>query len=112
MQFVEFREIIKKRASIDEEWYTEIEKCWEEMTNVFSVDIRKTILFLDVCTADEFSLLSEIFDNIAKKTHSKDFIAALRKTADKYPEETNRYNILDFIVSAECIVDCEQASKS
>ena len=26
MQFVEFREIIKTRASIDEEWYIEIEK--------------------------------------------------------------------------------------
>lgn len=30
MQFVEFREIIKKRASIDDEWYTEIEKYWKK----------------------------------------------------------------------------------
>lgn len=108
MQFVEFREIIKKRTSIDDEWYTEIEKCWEEMTNIFSADIDKTIQFLDICTADEFSWLSEIIENVAKRNKSKDFIAALRKTADKYPEETQQYNIVDFIESAECIVDSEQ----
>lgn len=108
MQFVEFREIIKKRTSIDDEWYTEIEKCWEEMTNIFSADIDKTIQFLDICTADEFSWLSEIIENVAKRSKSKDFIAALQKTADKYPEETQQYNIGDFIESAECIVDSEQ----
>ena len=104
MQFVEFREIIKKRSSIEEEWYTEIEKCWEEMTELFSADVNKTIQFLDVCTADEFSWLSEIVEDVAKRTHSKEFVAALRKTADEYPEETKQYNIVDFIESAECIV--------
>ena len=108
MQFVEFREIIKKRASIDDEWYTEIEKYWEKMTELFSKDINKTIQFLDVCTADEFSWLSEIVEDIAKRSHSKEFVAALRKTADKYPEETKEYNIVDFIESAECIVSEEQ----
>ncbi len=46
MQFAEFREIINKRASIEEEWYSEIEKCWKEMVNIFSTDISKTIFFL------------------------------------------------------------------
>lgn len=96
MQFNEFHEIINKRASIDDEWFTEVEKCWNDMTRIFTEDINKTILFLDVCTADEFSWLSEIFDDIAKETHSKDFIRALRKTADKYPYETQNtiYSIL------------------
>ena len=71
MQFVEFREIIKKRASIEDEWYTEIEKCWEEMTELFSKDINKTIQFLDICTADEFSWLSEIIEDIAKRLVSE-----------------------------------------
>lgn len=105
MQFVEFRNIIKKRASIDNEWYTEIEKCWKEMTDIFSADIRETIQFFDACTADEFVLMSEVVEDIAQRTHSKEFVIALRKTADKYPEETKQYNIVDFIESAECIVD-------
>lgn len=108
MQFVEFRKIIEKRASIDDEWYSEIEKCWEEMTALFSADVRKTIQFLAICTADEFVLMSEVIEDIAKKTHSKDFISALRRTADKYPEETSQYNIVDFIESAEYIVDQDQ----
>ena len=108
MQFVEYREIIQRRAAIEEEWYTEIEKCWEEMSALFSADISKTIQFLDICTADEFSWLSEIVEAIAKRTHSKEFVAALRKTADKFPEETKQYNIVDFIESAECIVSEEQ----
>ena len=105
MQFAEFHAILKKRSAIEEEWYTEIEKCWEEMTNIFSQDINKTILFLEICRADEFSLLSEVFEDIAQNTHSRDFIAALRKTAKKYPAETQHYNIVDFIESAECIVN-------
>lgn len=108
MQFDEFRRIIKTRASIDDEWYTEIEKCWKEMTDLFSADIRKTIQFLAICTADDFVWMSEIVEDIAKRTHSKDFVDALRKTADKYPEETKQYNVVDFIESAECIVDKDQ----
>ena len=107
MQFVEFREIIQKRATIEDEWYTEVEKCWEEMTDIFSADITKTIQFLNVCSADEFSWLSEVFENIAKKTHSYDFIIALRKTADKYPKETKLYSIIDFIDSAESMISSE-----
>lgn len=102
MQFDDFKAVIQKRASIDDENYFEVEKCWKEMILAFSEDIDKTVLFLDFCTADEFSWLSEIFEGIALKTHSKEFIAALRKTAEKYPEETKQYNIYDFIESAEC----------
>ena len=99
-----FKEMINKRMSIDDENSKEVEKCWIEMTDVFSADIDKTIAFLNGCTADEFSWLSEIFDSIAEKTHSNEFVLALYKTADKYPEETKKYNILDFIKSAECII--------
>ena len=83
MQFVEFREIIRKRATIEDEWYTEVEKCWNEMADLFTADIEKTILFLDVCTGDEFSWMSEVFEEVSKRVLSRDFIAALRRTAMK-----------------------------
>lgn len=105
MMTEKFREAIKKRAGIDEESYMEIEKCWEEMVDIFSSDINKTILFINDCTEDEFSWLSEIFDRIAEKTHSKEFILTLYRVAEKYPEETAKYNIIDFIKSAECFVE-------
>ncbi len=105
MKFEKFQNIIKKRADIDEEAYIEIEKCWEEMIDIFSSDINQTILFIKNCTEDEFSWLSEIFDRIAEKTHSKEFILTLYRVAEKYPKETEKYNILDFIKSAECFVE-------
>lgn len=104
MNFDNFHAIIQKRALIDDELYTEIDKCCDEMTAVFSNNIEGTILFLDICTGDEFVWLSEVFDSIASKTRSKDFILAIKKTAEKYPAETREYNIVSFIKSAECIV--------
>lgn len=40
-----FKEMINKRMSIDDENSKEVEKCWIEMTDVFSADIDKTIAF-------------------------------------------------------------------
>lgn len=76
-----FKEVIAKRKNIDDEDYISIEKCWDEMTDVFSADINQTVAFMDECTADEFSWLSEIFDLIAKRTHRQKFILSLYKTA-------------------------------
>ncbi len=36
-----------------------MEKPWEKMTDVFSVDIEKMILFLDECSTDEFSWIQK-----------------------------------------------------
>lgn len=105
----EIRDAIRNRASTDDEWSYGVEQCWNKEIDILSRDINATIDFLEHdCTAEEFSWLSEIFDDIAKNTHSKDFISALRRTAEKYPEETMKYHIHDFIDSAECIVDSQQ----
>lgn len=101
MNFNDFKEIIQKRAKINSEWYTEIEKIWGEMISLFSNDIEKTILFIKTdCTADEFVWLSEIFEEIAEKTKSKEFIDCLYETARKFPDETKQYNIISFIDDA------------
>ncbi len=61
MQFTELHEIIEERSKIDNDWEWGVEKPWEKMTDVFSVDIEKMILFLDECSTDEFSWIREIF---------------------------------------------------
>ena len=101
MIFNDYKEIIQKRAEIDPEWHTEIEKIWSKMIVLFSEDISNTILFLKTeCTGDEFVWLSEIFEEIAEKTQSKEFINCLYETAQKFPDETNKYNIISFIDDA------------
>lgn len=101
MNFNDYKEIIQKRSEIHSEWYTEIEKTWDEMIALFSKDIEKTILFIKTeCTGDEFVWLSEIFEEIAEQTQSKCFINCLYETAKKFPKETEQYNIISFIDDA------------
>ena len=97
--------IIEERESVDS-WDYGIEQCHKKLIALITEDIDKSIDFLDNdCTADQFSWLSEVFDEIAEITKSQAFIEALKRLAIKYPEETKEYNIESFIESAECIVE-------
>lgn len=65
---------------------------------LFSRNFQETIDFLDSdCTAEQLVWLSEVFDEISAKLQSWDFIDALNRCADKYPEECKVYNIKECI---------------
>lgn len=69
---------------------------------LFIYNMNETIEFIEnECTAEQFSWLSEIFDDIARASNSKAFIKAFRRTARKYPQTTEMYNIEHFINCAE-----------
>lgn len=98
--------IIEEREAIDDEWDYGIEQCHKKLIALFTENINESIKFLDnYCTADQFSWLSEVFDEIAEITQSHAFIDALKRLAVKYPDETKEYNILSFIESAECMIN-------
>ena len=97
---------------------TEDELPWDDMKSIkatiqlFTANLQDTIDFLDNdCTADQFSWMSEVFDEISEKLQSWNFIDALRRTAAKYPEETEKYNINSFIDSAEGMLSAEVYAK-
>lgn len=97
--------IIEEREATDDEWEYGVEQCHKKLISLLSEKIDETITFLDNdCTADQFSWISEVFDEIADITQSHAFIDALKRLATKYPEETKEYNILSFIESAECMI--------
>lgn len=90
--------LIKERESIHPEDYITIEKFWEKASTEFAKDIKALIEFmLNECTADEFSWILEFSEEIVEKTQSKEFIDCLYKVAEKYPEETKKYNIIENI---------------
>ena len=65
---------------------------------LFARNIQDTIGFLDNdCTAEQLVWLSEVFEEISAKLQSWDFIDALGRCADKYPEECKVYNIKECI---------------
>lgn len=75
---------------------------WDHVSSFASGHISETIDFVkNECSADEFSTLSEIFDDITQKAKSKEFIEVLRETAKKFPEECEKYYIIGVIDDAE-----------
>ena len=100
----EIRASITKRAATDDEWDYGVKQCWEEEIEILSRNIDDTIAFLENdCTADEFSWLSEVFDDVAEKTQSRAFVDCLYKVAKKFPDECKKYHIdrvLEFAESA------------
>ena len=87
-------------------WDYGIDQNHNKLIALLTEDINKSIDFLENdCTADQFSWISEVFDEIAEITQSHAFIEALKKLSVKYPEETKKYNILSFIESAEGAIE-------
>lgn len=77
-------------------------KAGKKYFQLYSESLDGIVDFIeDNCTADEFSLLSEIYDEIIDVFPSKRIITALRKTASKYPDEVKKYNLNYCIDEAE-----------
>ena len=69
---------------------------------LFTRSLHETVQFLDnECTADQLSWMSEVFEEISAKLQSWEFIDALKRAADRFPEECKKYSIRDFIAYAE-----------
>lgn len=88
------RKAIANRAATDDEWDYGVQQSWKEILSIISESLDDTVSFIENdCTADEFSWLSEIYDEIIDVFPSKRIITALRKTASKYPDEVEKYNL-------------------
>ena len=106
MNIVKFREIIKERVRIANECYNEwdygIEQCWKQEINLLTDDIPSTIDFLiNECTADEYSWISEVIDDVAEQTGSREFVMCYKNLMEKFPEECKKYNIAGSVQFAE-----------
>jgi hypothetical protein len=98
----EIKAAIKKRAETNDEWVFGVEQCWKEEIEILSRNMQETIDFLkNDCSADEFTWLSEVFEDVSEKTQSKEFIDTLHFLAKKFPEESAKYNIPEMIAFAE-----------
>ncbi len=94
----------------DDEWAYPIQLCQAQLTELLSRDIAETIRFLNEdCTEEEYAWISEVFDDVAKETKSKDFVRTLYKVAKKYPRETKENHIMIFIEDARKEVGLDKA---
>lgn len=77
--------IISKRESKDINDYYGINECWNEMIESLSDNINETIAYLNDCSEKEIYYISEVFEDIAEQTNSKEYIECLRAIDSKYP---------------------------
>ena len=97
-----YKALIDERDKIEGDIDYDNNPTIKEMIDLLTNDIEETISFLDSeCTEEQFIWMSEIFDEIAERTKSKEFISALRRAALRYPEASTEYSIQYFIDSAE-----------
>ncbi len=91
---------LRDKIGLENDW--QADKWWDNASDFAAKHIDETIEFVkNECSANEFSTLSEIFDDITNKSKSREFIQAIREAAKKFPEECEKYNIMDSIGFAE-----------
>lgn len=99
----EFARIIRQLA-VDEnakfhenEDYFETSPLIQAEIELFTRNLEETIAYLDnECTEYEFEWLSEVFEEISLKLDSMEFIDALMRTAQRFPDgEQKFYPLID-----------------
>ena len=104
---------------IRDRYYVGVEECWKEEIEILSEDVPSTVAYLkNECTADEFAHISDIIDDLAEKTRSRELVECYKNLMNKYPEETKEYYIgfcvecaEDFLEDTHESSDSNQSSK-
>ena len=98
----EYPAIIKRR--IKDDGLDDTPDYWETSSTIkseielFTRNLQETIDFLDNdCTAEQLSWMAEVFEEISEKLQSWDFVDALKRTADRFPQESQKYSIFQKI---------------
>lgn len=98
MDVQKFKEIIRRRKETNDEYDYGVELCWKEEIEILSEDVPSTVAYLkSECTADEFVWISEIIDDLAEKTRSREIVECYKSLMAKFPEEAKRYHV-DFCI--------------
>ena len=96
------RQRLKENGIDDASDYYETSPAIKAEIELLSRDLRETVQFLDNdCTAEQLVWISEVFEEISAKLQSWEFIDALKRAADRFPEECKIYNIRECISFAE-----------
>lgn len=97
----EYEKLLSQRIALEGEIDYDTNPIIKQMIALMTNNINETIHFIDTeCSGEQLVWLSEIFDEIAQTSKSNEFIDALRRAAQRYPKETEKYNLTYFINSA------------
>ena len=94
MDSTTIRSAIDHRKRTNGEWPDGMERCWKELTDALTQDFETTKRFLmEECDAEEYLLVSEVYDDIVFKTQSLDYVDLLRESMRHFPDLAKEYNL-------------------
>ena len=98
----------KRRLIMDENCHFEVpqyaDAYWNDLADFIASDIPGAIKFMcedPDCDGETFADWSSVFDVVARKTQSREFVEALKVAARRFPEACAKYSIQAFIEFAE-----------
>lgn len=96
---------LNNKIGLENDWQQE--QWWEHVSSFASENISETIRFIkEECSADEFStIVVSLAEDITEKTNSKNFVNCIEEIAKKFPDECEKYNILDNIKSCKIMLE-------
>ena len=98
MNVEKLRKTLKRRVSLDINDDFSLQDCWNSMINILTKNIDETIDFFKTqCSNEEFFWLSEIFEDIAYKSQSKEFITVLNERLNSI--NSNNFNQKEFKIN-------------
>ena len=90
----ETKEIIARRLAFDDEDYINIQKCWDAETEILSRDMAQTVKFIEnECDDETFYWIGEVFDDVAERTQSREFLEAIKRRAERVVDDEQRRSI-------------------
>ena len=93
MDIQRFKEVIQKRINTVDEYYVGVEECWKEEIEILSEDVPSTVAYLkNECTEEEFAHISDIIDDLAVKTRSREIVEAYKNLGKKYPDMAKTFS--------------------
>ena len=61
-------------------------KIWERLTRLMLEDISLTIRFLDHADKEEIEIADSVFEDVAQRIDSREYLDCLHRLCSKYPE--------------------------
>lgn len=93
MDVQRFKEVIQKRDNTDDEYDYGVEVCDKEEIEILSEDVPSTVAYLkNDCTPKEFFWISEIIDDLAVKTKSREIVEAYKNLGKKFPDMAKTFS--------------------
>ena len=110
MNVNELKAVVSERIRIgdetQDEWYYGIQQCWDKEIEILSRDIEQTINFIEnECDDKTFYWISEVFDDVAEITQSKEFVSTIKRRAAKVVDDEERRSVGVDVRYAEYKID-------